>query len=251
MIQRFLQGLANSSSLILSGLVADHDYVIDCLPIYKAAIEDDWETAERIFEEENRDINGPITYFSETALHVAVGTNSSHRFVEKLVEMIMAFKEAVGYTPLTLAALCGHRETLCYLLELTEDVNYTDPEISPFYRKNGADLLCHTITAGLYDVALYLVKMYPDLVTEKNSINLQTGFQTLAAKPNAFQSGSKLGFWQQLIYSLIPVDREKALKAPIVRASQVGTMQTQTSKASDCLNFSFWSVLRFFGKTFS
>lgn len=171
--------------------MANYDYVIDCLPLYKAAIEGDWETAKRIFEEENRDINGSISYFSETALHVAVGTNSSHRFVEKLVEMIMEvgtrqmlrtcncygtsiihyaakvgntralrvlvdkdpeivqFKEAASYTALKLAALRGHRETLCYLLEVTEDV-YTDPQISPFYGYNGADLLCHTITAGLY-----------------------------------------------------------------------------------------------------
>lgn len=54
------------------------------------------------------------------------------------------------------------------------------------------------------DVALYLVKQYPDLVMEKNYISSQTGLQTLATKPNAFRSGSRLGFWQRIIYSCEP-----------------------------------------------
>lgn len=53
------------------------------------------------------------------------------------------------------------------------------------------------------DVALYLVHNYPNMVTEKNTIynDLVTALQVLAAKPTAFQSGSKLGFWQRIIYS--------------------------------------------------
>ncbi|KAL8115451.1 hypothetical protein AgCh_022082 [Apium graveolens] len=55
---------------------------------------------------------------------------------------------------------------------------------------------------------------------EKNYISSQTGLQTLAAKPNAFQSGYKLGFWQRIIYSCesfflgIPISRKKALVSP-------------------------------------
>lgn len=52
-------------------------------------------------------------------------------------------------------------------------------------------------------MALYLVRNYPNLVTEKNSIyvDLVTALQVLAAKPTAFQSGTQLGFWQRIIYS--------------------------------------------------
>ena len=60
-----------------------------------------------------------------------------------------------------------------------------------------------TTDGSCADVALYLVKNYPDLVTERNTIysDLVTALQVLAAKPYAFQSGCKLGFWQRIIYS--------------------------------------------------
>lgn len=38
-----------------------YNYVIECIPIYKAAIEGDWETAKRIFGEEKKDLNQYIT----------------------------------------------------------------------------------------------------------------------------------------------------------------------------------------------
>ncbi|KAK1360449.1 hypothetical protein POM88_044923 [Heracleum sosnowskyi] len=69
--------------------------------------------------------------------------------------------------------------------------------------------------AGFYDVALYLVKQYPDLVMEKNYISSQTRLQTLAAKPNAFQSGCMLGFWQQIIYSREPFSLVNLLRLGI------------------------------------
>ncbi|KAL8148836.1 uncharacterized protein LOC141700963 [Apium graveolens] len=66
-----------------------YNYVIECIPIYKAAIEGDWETAKRIFEEEKKYLNLYITYYWETTLQITVGTKSYHNFVEQLVEQIM------------------------------------------------------------------------------------------------------------------------------------------------------------------
>lgn len=51
------------------------------------------------------------------------------------------------------------------------------------------------------DVALNLVKNYPDLVAEENYTGWETGFSRLAAKGNAFPSGCQLSFWQRIIYS--------------------------------------------------
>ncbi|KAK1355481.1 hypothetical protein POM88_048737 [Heracleum sosnowskyi] len=92
------------------------------------------------------------------------------------------------------------------------------------------------------DVALYFVKKYPDLVTERNSIKSQTGLQILAAKPNAFQSGRRMRFWQRIIYSWIPVNREKALESPVIRHSQITTHNLNKGCG---LHVSFWSLFQY------
>lgn len=68
----------------------DYDDVIRFLPLYKAALEDDWESAKRFFQDDEEKLTAKITYWWETPLHIAVGTNRSHRFVKELVERIMA-----------------------------------------------------------------------------------------------------------------------------------------------------------------
>ncbi|XP_017257166.1 uncharacterized protein LOC108226682 [Daucus carota subsp. sativus] len=262
----------------------DYNYVIECIPIYKAAIEGDWETAKRIFKKEKKDLNASITCWGETTLHIAVGTNSSHRFVEQLVEQMMQIdpqmlltgncygsiplqyaakvgniqavrllvslnpemtqiNNNIGETALKLAAMHAERETLLYLLETTKDVVGEDGT-SPYRGAHGADLLSFSISADFYDVALYLVNKYPDIVPETNIINSHTSLQVLAAKHTAFQSGSGFGFWQRFIYSWIPVNREKALKSLIGGKSEVFSTQNGT-RASSGLNISFWSVLQY------
>lgn len=57
--------------------------------IYKAAIQDDWDSVSHIFEAENWRLNAEISLYGETPLYIAVGTNSSHRFVEELVKQII------------------------------------------------------------------------------------------------------------------------------------------------------------------
>ncbi|WOH04422.1 hypothetical protein DCAR_0623831 [Daucus carota subsp. sativus] len=267
--------------------MANGNSLINYLKIYKAAIEDDWETAESIFKEENYDLYTYFSYDLETPLHIAVGTNTSHRFVQELVDWIMRLDEPQmlricnsngdialhyaatvgntqaakllinkdpemaqitnddGYTPLTLAAKYSQKEMLCYLLGVTKDV-VGERGTSPYQGQFGADLLGFTILADFYDVALYLVKKYPDLVMEENNIytDLVTALQVLAAKPYAFQSGCKLGFWERIICSWIPATEERAVESPDSRSSMLITAQNQINKASYGFNVLFWSVLQ-------
>ncbi|MFS8008198.1 putative ankyrin repeat-containing domain, PGG domain, ankyrin repeat-containing domain superfamily [Helianthus anomalus] len=227
----------------------DIDDAIRNLPIYKAAMSDDWDTVEHIFDIRPDKLDAKITCWWETPLHVAIGTNSSHVFVNKIIERIadtdvrklrttswsgntaLHYAAKVGnttdakllvakdpdiaqivnkdgHTALKLAAKYGRLETLWYLLEVTKDEPGEDGT-SPYTGVSGADLITLTLTAGFCDVALYLVKKYPDLVTHKDREG-QTALQVLATKPNVFPSGSQLWFYHHLIYTCIPVNLEKA-----------------------------------------
>ncbi|KAJ9541596.1 hypothetical protein OSB04_028102 [Centaurea solstitialis] len=227
----------------------DHEEVIPNLPIYKAAMNDDWDSVEHIFDDDPQKLDARVTSWWETPLQIAVGTNSSHRFVTKLVNRIVEtdverlrtkswwgntalhyaakigntrdarllvskdpgitqITNTEGYTALKLAARYGKHDTLWYLLEVTKD-EVGEDGTGPYTGVSGADLIALTITAGLCDVALYLVRRYPNLVTQKDG-NEQTALQVLATKPNVFPSGSQLGTLQQLIYSWITVNLEES-----------------------------------------
>lgn len=227
----------------------DYDDVIPNLPIYKAAMNDDWDSVEHIFDDDPQKLDAKVTSWWETPLQIAVGTNSSHRFVTKLVDRIVEtdvqklrtkswwgntvlhyaakigntraarllvskdpgiaqITNTNGHTALKLAARYGQQDTLWYLLEVTKD-EVGEDGTSPYTGVSGADLISLALTAGLCDVALYLVKKYPNLVTQKDG-NGQTALQVLATKPYVFPSGSQLGPLQHLIYSWIPVNLEEA-----------------------------------------
>ncbi|XP_071736354.1 uncharacterized protein [Rutidosis leptorrhynchoides] len=226
----------------------DDNATIRNLPIYKAAMNDDWDCVEHIFDANPDKLDAKITIWWETPLHIAIGTNTSHRFVNNIVENIV-FTDArklgakncwgntalhyaaklgntidakllvskdpgiaqvtntEGHTALKLAAWYGRHDTLWYLLGVTKD-EPGENGMSPYSGVSGADLITLSITAGFCDVALYLVKKYPDMVTQKDR-NGDTALKVLASKPHVFPSGSKLHIFQNLIYSCIPVDLEK------------------------------------------
>ncbi|XP_076889134.1 uncharacterized protein LOC143539815 [Bidens hawaiensis] len=219
--------------------------------IYKAALLDDWDSVSELFEREPELMTKQITYWWETPLIIAVGTNRSHRFVKKLIERIVAvgaqdrifvtsyggnnplhYAAKVGNTaaarllveqnsdmtrvpnpyhntPLKLAAWHGHKETLKYLLEVTRDLLPGEEGVSPYTGVAGGDLITLTIMAGFYDVALEIIDLHPNILLESDR-NGKTALQILAQKPEIFPSGSRLGFWGRMIYSLIPVKKIQA-----------------------------------------
>ncbi|KAL7596594.1 hypothetical protein Lser_V15G29566 [Lactuca serriola] len=229
-----------------------YNYVIRDLPIYKAALLDDWESVSQIFKQDPDLMTKQIGYWSETPLIIAVGTNRSQRFVKKLVERIIEVGAAdklftatwggsnplhyaakvgnlmatmllveqkpsmtrvpnpYGNTPLKLAAWHGNKKTLQYLLTVTPDLPPPGNEegTGPYTGVAGGDLITLTIMAGFYDVALKIIDMHPNIVLESDR-NSETALQALAMKPENFLSGSRLGFWGRLIYSLIPIKKSQ------------------------------------------
>ncbi|KAK9072456.1 hypothetical protein SSX86_008890 [Deinandra increscens subsp. villosa] len=107
-----------------------YNYVISDLPIYKAALLDDWDSVSGLFEQDPDLMTKQITYWWETPLIIAVGTNRSHRFVEKLLERIVAAgaKEKLfvtsygGNNPLHYAAKVGNTTAARLLVEQNSDM---------------------------------------------------------------------------------------------------------------------------------
>ncbi|KAG5542375.1 hypothetical protein RHGRI_022042 [Rhododendron griersonianum] len=82
--------------------------------LYKAAIEGDWEAADKFLKEEPNAVTARITFGSETPLIVAVKVKvaSRIRFTEKLVERMspddLALSDHKGRTALHRAAGAGN-----------------------------------------------------------------------------------------------------------------------------------------------
>ncbi|KAL9670685.1 hypothetical protein QQ045_008242 [Rhodiola kirilowii] len=228
-----------------SHLMADYNYVLRYLPLYRAALADDWETAEGIFNQDPDADTAMITYLKESTLHIAVGTNSSHNFVDKLVNRIAAKDKGKlrtpnswGNTALHYAAKAGNTKDANALLEkdaemalIANQFGHTavklaawngrketlvyllkvtpdetgEDGMSPYSGLAGGDLITLTITAKFYDVAMKLINEHPNLVTEKDRNGI-TALQTLAAQPSAFPSGRSWWYWQYIISFCTPLN---------------------------------------------
>lgn len=108
--------------------------------IYRAAIRDDWVSAEAIFLKNDKEkLKVKLSPSGDTALHIAVGTNSSPNFVKNIVKMFvdklgkheLSIKNNYGDTALHLAARVGNREAAELLvgedpqmLEVTNEKNH-------------------------------------------------------------------------------------------------------------------------------
>lgn len=86
--------------------------------IYRAAIRDNWVSVENIFKHDKEKLKVKLSPSGDTALHIAVGTNSSHDFVKNIVKMFvdklgkheLSIKNHYGDTALHIAARVGNRE---------------------------------------------------------------------------------------------------------------------------------------------
>ncbi|PSS02020.1 Ankyrin repeat-containing protein [Actinidia chinensis var. chinensis] len=215
------------------------------IPLVKAALSGNWESAERFFDQDNGALTVPITKSSETALHIAVGTGKAQNFVKKLVESVpleaLELCDDKGYTALHTAAWVGNtaaamvlvkkhtallhircsiddlpihvaakhcrKETLYYLLSVTKD----DPASKPYHGESGIWLLLFILSSEFYDVALDLIHRYPELAISKRD-NGNVALTTLVGTASAFPSGSHLNCWQRIIYSCVPGKVESCSK---------------------------------------
>ncbi|KAK2986178.1 hypothetical protein RJ640_006213, partial [Escallonia rubra] len=200
------------------------------VPLHKAALAGDWETASSIIEKEPDAVRAKITADGETALVVAVQSKKRNAFVKKLLEKMLspdvALTENNGATalhfaamagnieaakllvkkdpklpnvedfnkalPINRAAIFGRREMVLYLFTVTQE----DGEQKPYEGESGGRLLHALIQNEVYDVALFLLQRYPKLAWDDPS-----PLRPIAGQPHAFPSGKRFNIWQKLIYS--------------------------------------------------
>ncbi|GMH23320.1 hypothetical protein Nepgr_025163 [Nepenthes gracilis] len=205
------------------------------LPLYQAALKGDWKRAKMFIWQYPGAVRARISIFSMTALHVAAGQQHWH-FVERLMDLMLPedhkMRDVGGYTALHYATKAGclhtvkamvrknprlvqipdkygqvplhiavgsstspgQKEVAWYLAIVTKDEYPHFPFGDPW----GPVLILDVIFAEYFDIALFLIKRYPHLApacpTDRHILNM------LTRTPFAFQSQSKLGFWESLIY---------------------------------------------------
>lgn len=96
-----------------------------CLPLYRAALKGDWQTAKVLLKQCPDVINASITRHSETALHIASSTKHTH-FVAELVKRMkpkdLALQKQNGYTALCVAAEGGMVDIAKIMLRKNKDL---------------------------------------------------------------------------------------------------------------------------------
>ncbi|KAG8367158.1 hypothetical protein BUALT_Bualt16G0043500 [Buddleja alternifolia] len=167
------------------------------LPLYRAALTGDWETAVKFFERDREDAKAIVSCRLETALHIAVENGKANDFVKKLLEWLpddaLALKNVFGETALHCAANVGnteaaimlmlkqihplpiqlrvprikgirdkklmHRQALQLLKSLCKLESLPDSEASLIYR----DAIILAANSGVHEVVEMIIHMFPVL----------------------------------------------------------------------------------------
>ncbi|XP_041027338.1 uncharacterized protein LOC121267517 [Juglans microcarpa x Juglans regia] len=214
--------------------------------LYKAALKGDWPAAKDVLDTYPDAVTYSITRRKDKVLHIAAATEHTG-FVKELVERMnpnelalknlhentaICFAAASGIvsiaeemvkknielpmirgrkrmTPLYMAVLQGHRNMVAYLYSVT-----AFERLTPLER---IDILVACISSDLYEIALKILKDYPELSTMKDTYG-KIALQELAKKPYAIGSKSQLSVWEiWLKYSWFRGIYDEALLGTIAR----------------------------------
>ncbi|KAK2986180.1 hypothetical protein RJ640_006215 [Escallonia rubra] len=269
MLERIFGSQAHSGFIVRVAELGEGKNLRLYLPLHKAALAGDWDTASTIIEKEPDAVRAIVTAVEETALMVAVRSKKRNAFVKKLLEKMLlpdvALTEKNGATALHIAAVVGNieaaellvekdpklpnvgdiykalpihgaaaygrREMVLYLFSVTEE----NPEQKPFEAESGGKLLRALISSGLFDIALYLLQRYPKLAWEDPH-----PLDSIAGKPSAFPSGKRFNIWQKLIYSCVAITLENFENRP--PGVDIKSFKVTNDSVSKKVRALFWKV---------
>ncbi|XP_073278596.1 uncharacterized protein, partial [Primulina huaijiensis] len=239
------------------------------LPLHRAILRGDWKEGKKFLDKDEDAITAIINDSSETALHVAVETGKSNDFVRKLLECLtpneaLLSKDSSGDTALHTAALAGNKEAAILLVNKKPDLLYItndknmlpihlaarssqkdtlmylisvskkEVQNSPFVGKLGALLLTIAVASEFIDVALYLVQKYPELATLSDEDD-DYALQVIARMKSVFPSGKRFSWWQNWIYSCVPLTSLEKTKIT-TDIENPGSDMDQVTKKFDWFN---------------
>ncbi|CAN6695392.1 unnamed protein product [Malus baccata var. baccata] len=231
-------------------------YLNLCMPLYKAAMEGNWETTKGILNINPALLTASITKGWQTVLHVAAGAKNNIQIVAELVNMIdeddLALQDKKGNTALSFAAAAGTVEiadilirknrflptipggegmTPLYMAALfgqSEMATYLYPKTYKMLDEMGRNVLFFCcIDHGLYDLAMKLLQDDRTLATARKS-DKETALHVLARKSSEFGDQSTPGMCRRLIKTL------KVLPGMNVSYKR-NLKQTQALKLVECL----------------
>ncbi|KAK6266002.1 hypothetical protein QUC31_016839 [Theobroma cacao] len=212
--------------------------------LFQCAMKDQWQDVVKVYRENPESRKAKITEAEDTALHLAV-SGGKQEFVYQLVEIleenawdVLNAKNKRGNTPLHTAAALGNAH-MCrcmaskYFKLIAEKNERNETPIflaAKYGHKNaffclyfcyqgnrsdfcsrdarGNTILHAAIVGEHFDLAFQILCKYPDLVNAINE-NGSSPLHVLATKTNAFNSGSRLGLFDSILYSCIIVDKMK------------------------------------------
>ncbi|KAI3947596.1 hypothetical protein MKW92_009755 [Papaver armeniacum] len=207
------EGLTLLHSSIIKGKLVLAKYLIDMLSPKALEIKTD---------------NGQL------AISLAVKYNNME-MVKLMVDKnrkLLLLQNEYGHIPFVTSAICGDQEMMRYLYSETPMEKIVYNQI--LGDKYGAILVTAALRVDLYDVALDLLKLLPGLATVEDN-NGMTVFHVLAAKPSAFLSGHRYGYFQKHLYWSAGVCSNgpfaKALKAIVPYIRQLSDEKVKHDQA--------------------
>ncbi|XP_074291825.1 uncharacterized protein LOC141618630 isoform X2 [Silene latifolia] len=224
------------------------DYFKYGIGLYKAALSGNWGAAAKIHRDNRTCFTEKITKKGDTALHIAAVAGHAE-FVSQLVTLMvtsrsryvlrmtnhtgntaLCFAAVSGVvaiaktmvearrdlilirnnydlTPLLMAAMFGHRDMVNYLLS-----NTLPDELS---LKDQSSLFISTINTDLYDIALVIIRRYPNLATVRDDETEETPLHVLAKKSQKCDDSQ--GLWSRF-FRKCKEEKELEMKLEVVKA---------------------------------
>ncbi|KAF5468384.1 hypothetical protein F2P56_012539 [Juglans regia] len=155
----------------------------------------------------------------------------------------------VGYgrktLPVVNAISYGHVKMARYLYSLTPP-----EDLSPEKGNSGSTLCTQAIyNVRALDIALDLIKKYPDLALTPDRSGRYSPIFALASMPTSFPSGKPLVFWKKWIYSCIHIQLENGTSYTNIEVQedeecQSNEVKTNRSSVRDLLRWLFSKLIK-------
>ncbi|XP_073033542.1 uncharacterized protein [Primulina eburnea] len=175
----------------------------------------------------------------DTALHTAALAGNKEAailLVNKKPDLLYITNDN-NLLPIHLAGRNSHKDTLTYLISVSKK----EVQNSPFVGKLGALLLTIAIASEFIDVALYLVQKYPELATlsddddDDDDDGGAYALEVIAEIKSVFPSGKRFSWWQNWIYSCVPLTSLEKTKIT-TDIENPGSDMDQVTKKFDWFN---------------